>query len=51
MKFVHGEWVNKNAINASKRYERKQDEVPGERRIRRDLDRFDRAFSNKIRGK
>lgn len=48
VKFVHGEWANKNAINASKRYERKQDEVPGERRIRRNCERM---LSDKIQGK
>lgn len=40
MKFVHEEWVNKNTMNASKRYERKKDEMPSERRIRRDYNRM-----------
>lgn len=44
MKFVRGEWVNKNIINASKRYERKWNEVPNGRKARRE---WERLFPNK----
>lgn len=40
MKFIRGEWVNKNTVNASKRYERKQDEEPNGRKIRRYWERM-----------
>lgn len=40
MKFAHGEWINKNLINTIKRYERKQDEMPNARKIRRDYERM-----------
>lgn len=47
MKFLHVGWVNKNTINTIKRYERKQDEVPGQRKMRRDWERWERITYNK----